>query len=324
MFELEVDRLPRAPAALDVPTFVCLNTIPRCDCPFCAHDPQEPNRPQSLTLTDLKPIMAPDYFLGRRSTTLILSGAEPTTQPELIAIVAHARGPFANIRLDTDGVKLADADRLNELISAGVSYFASPIYGPRRVHNFLTRPGYYDRTLSYMTNLVQALRGLPHVKLEIQLSLAPDNYEHHPAVAKQLLSRFGDAAIYSVNGPTRSSARMATDGVSLAAIGPHVSRTIELLLQAHVPLQLSAIPLCTIEQDVLVELLPALRQQTDQHPGCFYYIAPGQRGVQLCSPRVPRAKACLDCSLRELCGKCMATSVGHVRGDSEPALRRLH
>ena len=324
MSNLKSGRPPHPKPSLDIPTLVCLSTTPRCSCPFCAHDPQEPLRPQSLTLGGLKRILGPRSPLTGRSSTLILSRPELTRQGELIAIVTYAERRFEKIRLHTDGALLAEADRLNELISAGVSCFASPLYGPRRVHNFLTHPGAYDRTLSYMTNLVQALRGLPHLKLEIQLFLTPENGEHTPALVEQLLSRFGDAVTYSVSGPTAPAARGAHHRAGLSAIRSHITRTLELLLDAHVSLQLSALPLCEIERALRAELLPRIRQQTNRQCGCFYYLAPGQPDVQLRLPRSSRSRACLGCPFQEVCAKCMASSVAHVQENTEPASHVLH
>jgi MoaA/NifB/PqqE/SkfB family radical SAM enzyme len=92
----------------------------------------------------------------RRWKALTLTGAEVTLRPDLpdMARAARAAG-FAHVRIQTHGVKLADAAYCRELVDAGIDeYFVSVTASNAGSHDAITGvPGAFDRTLRGLENL---------------------------------------------------------------------------------------------------------------------------------------------------------------------------
>lgn len=112
----------------------------------------------------LKPVSFEEYKLileenvkadGYKSLTL--SGAEVTLKDDLFQYVEFARGLnfFKNIRIQTNGRKLANYEYCKSLIAAGVNEYFVSIYGPdEATHQSLTRAeNSFNETVRGLGNL---------------------------------------------------------------------------------------------------------------------------------------------------------------------------
>lgn len=161
-----------------------LNLGNRCNlaCPYCSVDDHATPVPETGALEDDLARLA---GLGLRKVTLI--GGEPTLHPDLADLVAHARGlGFSEVNLTTNGLRLADAAFLDDLVAAGLTsvqfslHAASPeligrLAGDDRagtralaaLENLLTRPTLWlffatlvaRPTLAHLPAFVEAVAG---------------------------------------------------------------------------------------------------------------------------------------------------------------------
>ena len=89
---------------------------------------------------------------------LTLTGAEVTLNRGLADMARRARGHgFEHVRIQTHGMRLADADYCRMLVEAGVDeYFVSVTAADAATHDGITQvPGSFDKTLAGLHNLDQ-------------------------------------------------------------------------------------------------------------------------------------------------------------------------
>lgn len=93
---------------------------------------------------------------SRGATSLWLSGGEPTMYPALGGLLAHARAiGYRSIRLQTNGLRLAQVEFSDHLVEQGVTHVAVSLFGVGSTGHdqFTRRPGAYDLVLKALENL---------------------------------------------------------------------------------------------------------------------------------------------------------------------------
>ena len=121
----------------------------------------------------------------RKWSGLILTGSEITLRNDLPEIARKARaGGFEHVRIQTHGVRLADAAYCRELVEAGVDeYFVSVTAADAATHDAITQvPGAFDRMLRGLENL-DALEGVAVLTNTVITRLS---YRQLPAVVDRL------------------------------------------------------------------------------------------------------------------------------------------
>lgn len=115
-------------------------------CGFCSN----PTTPYEHTLDSMKLLV--DDLVARGYFGVILTGGEPTLHPELPAIAAYASGRGLDVRVITNGTRLADPGYARALADAGV----------RRVHVsiYSIRPDVEARLRGASGTLARALQAL--------------------------------------------------------------------------------------------------------------------------------------------------------------------
>ncbi|MCP4215195.1 MAG: radical SAM protein [bacterium] len=98
-----------------------------------------------------------DTIQKGRHTSIILSGAEVTLNPDLLHYIRYTRelGYFRHIRIQTNGRKCSDPLYARQLVDAGLDEAYVSIYGPNRdIHQSLTMSeNSFDQTLAGLENL---------------------------------------------------------------------------------------------------------------------------------------------------------------------------
>ena len=92
----------------------------------------------------------------RRWKGLTLTGSEVTLHPDLPAMARRARDRgFEHVRIQTNGIRLADAAYCHELVDAGIDeYFVSVTAADAATHDRITKvPGSFEKTLQGLDNL---------------------------------------------------------------------------------------------------------------------------------------------------------------------------
>lgn len=116
---------------------------------------------------------------------LVLTGSEVTLRPDLPDMARRARASgFRHVRIQTHGMKLADADYCRELVEAGIDeYFVSVTAADAATHDAITGvPGSFERTLRGLANL-DAIEG---VTLLTNTVVTQRSYRQLPAVVERL------------------------------------------------------------------------------------------------------------------------------------------
>jgi MoaA/NifB/PqqE/SkfB family radical SAM enzyme len=92
----------------------------------------------------------------RRWKGLTLTGSEVTLRRDLPDMARRARdGGFEHVRIQTHGMKLADAAYCGELVEAGIDeYFVSVTAADAATHDSITKvPGSFEKTMQGLRNL---------------------------------------------------------------------------------------------------------------------------------------------------------------------------
>jgi MoaA/NifB/PqqE/SkfB family radical SAM enzyme len=121
----------------------------------------------------------------RRWKGLTLTGAEVTLHRELPDMARQARAAgFEHVRIQTHGMRLADADYCRMLVEAGVDeYFVSVTAADADTHDAITQvPGSFDKTLRGLEELDRQ----PGVKVLTNTVITTLSYPQLPAVVARL------------------------------------------------------------------------------------------------------------------------------------------
>lgn len=116
---------------------------------------------------------------------LVLTGSEVTLRRDLPELARRARDSgFAHVRIQTHGMKLADADYCRELVDAGIDeYFVSVTAADAATHDAITGvAGSFERTLQGLENL----DALPGVTTLTNTVVSRRSFRQLPAVVDRL------------------------------------------------------------------------------------------------------------------------------------------
>lgn len=160
-------------------------------CIFCSN----PYVDDTLSLADAKKQI--DYYVDEcKVNEIILSGGEPTLNPELKEIVKYAIKKGAFPRIITNAQKLADKDFLEELISAGLEHYMVSVYSHvKEIHEKLTSTeGSYD-------NLMKALENLSEheVAINVNITINAYNINNLKQTVEFLTNKFPDIKHFVFN-----------------------------------------------------------------------------------------------------------------------------
>jgi MoaA/NifB/PqqE/SkfB family radical SAM enzyme len=184
----------------------------------------------------------------RRWKGLILTGAEVTLRRDLPELARRARASgFEHVRIQTHGVRLADADYCRELVDAGIDeYFVSVTAADAQTHDAITRvPGSFAGTMHALQNL-DAIDGVVTMTNTVVTELS---YRQLPALVRQLapLRRLARMDFWNY-WPMRES-----DDKGLVAshvdVLPYLREALALARQAGREVEVKNFPECLLGDD---------------------------------------------------------------------------
>lgn len=121
----------------------------------------------------------------RRWKGITLTGSEVTLNRDLPGMAARARScGFEHVRIQTHGMRLADAAYCRELVDAGIDeFFVSVTAADAQTHDAITQvPGSFRRTLEGLNNL----DAYGHVSVLTNTVVTTRSYRQLAAVVEQL------------------------------------------------------------------------------------------------------------------------------------------
>ena len=145
-------------------------------CLFCSQEFSWRKERSALSFEQAARHVYAGYRQGYRK--LAISGGDPTSVPFLEKIVRFARGTgFSSIRLQTNGIRLADAEYANRLMDAGLTTVKFSVHGhePELHDRLVAVPGAFEK----MLRAIRTLRAR-HCRLGINIVLNSENHRALP------------------------------------------------------------------------------------------------------------------------------------------------
>lgn len=153
---------------------ILLNYNCNAKCLFCSQDFDWRKSPNDLPFEKAVEHMYMAYKNGYRR--LGFTGGEPTIRRELPKLIALARKiGYTYIRIQTNGVRIADFDYVKSLADAGLTFVKYSIHGhTAELHDKLVEvPGAFDKCLKSIENLKKLKVGIG-----VNIVLNQWNYKH--------------------------------------------------------------------------------------------------------------------------------------------------
>ena len=153
-------------------------------CLFCSQEVSWRRRP-GLPFS----LVAEQLYRAREDgfRSVCFTGGEPTLRADLPKMAALARKlGFGYVRVQTNGVKLADTEYAEELVGAGVNFFRVSLHGhTARLHDELVLvPGALAKAYRGIENLQRLGAGMG-----INVVLNKKNFRELPAICNDFLDR---------------------------------------------------------------------------------------------------------------------------------------
>lgn len=128
---------------------------------------------------------------GQGCRAAFFTGGDPTVHPRLAQFIALARKiGYGCVSLDSNGLRLADPDYAQELVSAGANEFGLSLHGSTaEIHDRLVGvEGAWRRCC-------RALENLKKFKVHIKINFAVTrlNYQDLPRLVELLMRRYGES-----------------------------------------------------------------------------------------------------------------------------------
>jgi len=207
------------------------------------------------TMDWLKPESTDQFeeFLARNAQEgrwkgITLTGSEVTLRRDLPDMARRARqSGFDHVRIQTHGMRLADADYCRELVEAGIDeYFVSVTAADAATHDAITKvPGSFDKTMRGLDNL--------------------DAYDHVSVLTNTVVTRLSYLQLAAVVERTRHLRRLVqmefwnywpmreSDDKNLLAshleVLPHLRRAIGLARACGRAVEVKNFPECLLGDD---------------------------------------------------------------------------
>jgi len=210
-------------------------------------------------LRDLKEVLTPisfeefknhvtDVAKSKRVNSIIFSGSEVTTSDELEKFVLFAKNLnyFKNIRIQTNGRKLANYKYCKKLIDNGVNEFFISVYGSkRRIHESMTKAkGSFDETIKGITTVKMLDR-----KVITNTVVTKKNYFDILEIAKKL-SKLKIDEIQFWNYVPMNELDIYDLIVSYENIKPELNKVVEFINKEKTNIKFKLFPSCLFRENL--------------------------------------------------------------------------
>ncbi len=196
-------------------------------CLFCSQDFQwRKDDPKGMGYEKACKHVFAGYKSGYRN--LAISGGDPTVLPYLDKLIRVARKTgFESIRLQTNGVRLADESYVKKLMSAGLTTVKFSIHGKdAETHDKLVAiPGAFDKCLEAIPLLRKH-----HCRLGINIVLTTENYKTLPEFISFFIHKVG-ITNYTIIYPLFSGNMVKEAdniGLSIDKVVPAVRKSLKI------------------------------------------------------------------------------------------------
>ncbi len=215
---------------------ILLNYNCSAKCLFCSQDFEWRKEPNDLSFEKAVEFMYLAYKNGYRR--LGFTGGEPTLRKELPKLIALAKKiGFGYVRIQTNGIRLADFDYAKSLADAGLTFVKYSIHGDTAdLHDELVAvPGAFEKCLKSIENLKKLKIGIG-----VNIVLNEKNYRRLPEfyelfLLKLQLSNFVIIAPLYEGNMTLHAVQGAKIGVSMSELAPYIRQAYEIFTKINYP-----------------------------------------------------------------------------------------
>jgi wyosine [tRNA(Phe)-imidazoG37] synthetase (radical SAM superfamily) len=215
---------------------ILLNYNCNAKCLFCSQDFQWRKEPNDLPFEKAVEHMYLAYKNGYRR--LGFTGGEPTIRKELPKLIALAKKiGYTYIRIQTNGVRIADYEYVKTLADAGLTFVKYSIHGHNaELHDKLVAiPGAFDKCLRSIENLKRLKVGIG-----VNIVLNEWNYRHlvkfyELFLLKLELSNFVIIAPLYEGNMTLNDVKGARIGARITDMAPHIRKAYEVFTKVNFP-----------------------------------------------------------------------------------------
>ena len=177
-------------------------------------------------------------------TKLVLSGGDPTINPNLINFVRLAkRLKFSKIQVITNGRMFSNKEFTQKIISAGLDEVTFSIHGhTQEIHDYLTRVnGSFDQLIKGIKN-VQELK--KEVVINTDTCVTEKNYMYLVEIVEFIVSSLKINEINLMSLVPEGNSWKNKDSImcSFDVVSPYIKKVIDLSLKKKVVLWLSRFP----------------------------------------------------------------------------------
>ncbi len=272
-------------------------------CRFCSN----PETPYVLDLETARREI--DDFAERGYFGVILTGGEPSLSPIVPEVTRYAVGRGLHVRMITNGSKVADLDTARRFVDAGLRHYHVSIHSCRaEVEDFLTgvkgSHALAMRALENLTLLDNELRaeGEGEVTVNINTVINSFNADHLDENVRHFVERFPFLRHFVWNNLDPSMGRAETNRDTahrLRDFEVSLHRAMKFLSQSGRTFRVERVPLCFMTEFAWAST--ETRKIVKGEERIVHFL--DEKGtVRQTDFRHPKAEACKQCSLHDICG----------------------
>lgn len=272
-------------------------------CRFCSN----PETPYVLDLETARREI--DDFAERGYFGVILTGGEPSLSPIVPEVTRYAVGRGLHVRMITNGSKVADLDTARRFVDAGLRHYHVSIHSCRaEVEDFLTgvkgSHALAMRALENLGLLDAELReaGSGAVTVNINTVINAFNADHLDENVRSFVERFPFLRHFVWNNLDPSMGRAETNRDTahrLRDFEVSLNRAMRFLAQSGRTFRVERVPLCFMTEFAWAST--ETRKIVKGEERMVHFL--DEKGtVRQTDFRHPKAEACKQCSLHDICG----------------------
>lgn len=185
------------------------------------------------------------YYYG--NTSVDIQGGEPTIYPDILELIRYCKEIGLHPTLITNGLALADIDKLRGFQEAGVRDFLVSLHGIGDIHDeVVCRKGAYVKITKAIENMVEL--GIP---FRLNCTMSKPVVPLLPEIARKAIKYGANAVNFIAFNPfedQETGIRTHENVARYSDIKPKLTEAMDLLEEADIECNVRYVPLCISEE----------------------------------------------------------------------------
>jgi len=184
---------------------------------------------------------------------VVINGGEPTIHPDFFLFLKEARNKNSFIDLYTNGLKLAEPDFTEKVVSYSPMLIRIPVFGANNnKHDFLTgRKGNFNKLMEAFSYLAKYDQINENFYVEVKLLLSKATIDENLAIIKLFEEKFPGLFYFSLNPLISSNKVVQYKDILVQPLEELVDKSeklIEYTIEKSIVLDISLIPFCLVPE----------------------------------------------------------------------------